>query len=309
MLRMITAWLGVLVLAISVLAVATTMPGVAEEKPCLDGEYHTVIPGTDELICIAKTPPRKRGGIAGSSDDDGNKLERGGSHPDPETIRKWQVEGSVEFMCRELNICLGDEAWKDSQCSMDPGAPYGTGRGLPGERCPTYVQPDHEDAGGDDDPPVISPEQAAQQVIAKLKFTAADPQAGPNRDHHDFPFDTAVGYPVWLWTTGGTGSDSVTESVGPLEVSISIKVDRVIWNLGDGATLRCDKGTKWRRGTTAGMKSPTCGHVYKAPGRYTIEATSQWTITWSAGGESGTMPYSITADRPFEVGEIHVLVR
>lgn len=309
MLRMITAWLTVLVIGVGVLVAATTSHAAAEKMPCRYGEYRTIIPGTNEVFCVAKTPPREGDGIAGSSGDDRNDPGRGGGHPDPETIRKWQVEDSIEFMCRELNICLGEEGWKDSQCSMDSDAPYGTGRGLAGERCPTYVQPDNEDAGGDDEPPIISPEQAAQQLIAKLKFTAADPQAGPNRDHHDFPFDTAVGYPVWLWTTGGTVNDSVTESVGPLTVSISIKLDRVVWNLGDGTTLRCNKGTKWRRGTAAGKKSPTCGHVYRVPGRYTIEATSQWTITWSAGGESGTMPYSITADRPFEVGEIHVLVR
>jgi hypothetical protein len=302
MLRVLASWSTTLMLVAGALVAVTTSVAAAEEL-CPDGKFQTVIPGTDELICVAKVRPKREKQEAGSFS------ENGSNDPDPETIRKWQVQESIEFMCRQLNICVGDDAWKDSQCSMDADAPYGSGRGLPGERCPTYIRPDDEDGGGNDEPPTISPEQAAHQVIAKLKFTAAEPQVGPNRDHHDFPFDTAVGYPVWLWTTGGTASDSVTETVGPLTVSISIRLDEVVWDLGDDITLRCDTGTKWRKGTAPGKKSPTCGHVYNKPGKYTIEATSRWTITWTAGGQSGTMPYSITADRPFEVGEIHVLVR
>lgn len=281
--------------------------------PCPHGKVGVLNPTMGEVTCVAIKPRSKGQDGQGSRDE---QRSRSGSHdadyrrPDPEVVRRGEVKESVEFMCRELGICHADDAWKGSQCSMDPDAPYGTGRGLPGERCPTHVQPDgRADSGGGDGPPPISPRQAAQQVIAKLKFNAAHPQVGPNRDHHNYPFDTAVGYPVWLWTVGGTRSDSVSETVGSLAVSISVKLDKVIWDLGDGTVLRCDEGLKWRRGTAPGKKSPTCGHAYQTPGKYSIRATSHWTITWTAGGESGTLPYSITADRAFEVGEIHVLVR
>ncbi len=305
MLKSIAVRLAIAALVVVTSVIANSSPAMAKFL-CPDGEIQTVIAGTGQVICTVKKP---RKSIEEEVEEEGSR-NYSRDRPDPETLRKWKVQESVEFMCREFQICAGDDVWERSECSMDPDAPYGAGRGLPGERCPTYVQPDDEDSSEDDDgPPRISPEQAVQQVIAKLKFTAATPQVGPNRDHHDLPFDTAVGYPVWLWTTGGTSRGSVTETVGPLTVGISIELEKVVWNLGDGTTQGCDKGTKWKRGAPAGSKSPTCGHVFEKPGRYTIEATTHWTIAWSAGGQSGYMPYSITSDRPFEVGEIHVLVR
>lgn len=161
-----------------------------------------------------------------------------------------------------------------------------------------------------EDPTVtMTPEEAVESVVTHLDFVAAMPHLGPNRTHHSFPFDTAVGYPVWLWASGGTDSKSVSETAGGLNVSISIRLSSVVWELGDGTRIRCNKGIPWRLGTTAGRPSPTCGHVYTQPGAYTVVATSNWELTWAAGGESGTIDHSIPVRHPFEVGEIHVLVR
>jgi hypothetical protein len=161
----------------------------------------------------------------------------------------------------------------------------------------------------DDPTPTLTPEEAVEAVVAEIEFTAATPEMGPNREHHAFPFDTAVGYPIWLWADGGTVSRTVSETIGGNSVSISIRLKSVDWDLGDGTVLQCNRGTPWRVGTIAGSSSPTCGHVYTVPGSYNVVATSRWEIDWTAGGQSGTMNHSISASRRFDVGEIHVLIR
>lgn len=290
----ITIILASLAVISAVSIVGNSLPAMADH--CDEGEIEVLSPTRGEVCIIDESEEVKgkedRSKGSQSSENVWVKPKKpGGKEPRSwweKKNRGWSLEDSYDLPTQDP--CFG---------ITDPIAYV---------ECQSIPWLENEDT---ENPPVVvvTPEQAAQKVIAKLKFTAADPQVGPNRDHHDLPFDTAVGYPLWLWTSGGTTSDSVTESVGPLTVAVSIQLDKVTWKLGDGSTLRCDKGTKWRKGMTPGKRSPTCGHVYKKPGKYTIEATSHWTISWTAGGESGTMPYSITADRPLEVGEIHVLVR
>lgn len=288
----VIAWLWGISLVFSIVVVAT--PPALAEKVCPAGSIKKVVLGTGEIICVA----RERSDEGVSTDPDLYRWRKPGL-PDDSTVRK------KSNLPSNKDEWTWDEAMYYKQTQDPCWGINDPGRYL---ECQTTPWVNSEE-NSNDEPPSVIPEEAAQQVIAKLRFTAATPQAGPNRDHHDFPFDTAVGYPVWLWTNAGTTSDSVTESVGPITVSISISLDKVVWDMGDGTTLRCDKGTKWRHGIAPGKKSPTCGHVYKTPGKYTIEATSHWVITWDAGGQTGSVPYSITADRPFEVGEIHVLVR
>lgn len=155
-------------------------------------------------------------------------------------------------------------------------------------------------------------------AVAKLKFTAAAPGVSPDHgdnglkdDETGQPFDNAVGYPLWLWADGGTLQDrTVSDAEGGQQVSIRIAFDGLTWNMGDGTTLNCGEGTRWTSSNhEAGESSPTCGHVYEKKGGYTITATTSWTITWRAGGQTGTIPYAIGRSRAFQVGELQVIGR
>lgn len=164
----------------------------------------------------------------------------------------------------------------------------------------------------------ISPEEAARSVIARLNFTAAAPGIGPDHDDNHLaddvtnaPFDIPVGYPIWLYADGGTIEPrTVTESAGGMSVRISIKVDKITWSTGDGHTKTCGVGTKWRKGAVEpATPSPTCGYVYEKKKKYTVTATTHWTINWAAGGQTGTIPFAIGRDRPYRVGELQTIIR
>lgn len=160
-------------------------------------------------------------------------------------------------------------------------------------------------------PPQITPQQAAQTAMAKLQFTAAGPGAGPTSADNDLPFDAPVGYPVWLWANGGTTADrAVSDAVDGMAVQINVHFDRLTWDAGDGTgTFTCGTGTEWVKGAAEpAAKSPTCDHVYEEMGRYTITATTRWTITWAAGGQTGTQPMAIAQSRPFSVGELQTVL-
>lgn len=94
-----------------------------------------------------------------------------------------------------------------------------------------------------------------------------------------------------------------------MSVRISIKVDRIAWSMGDGHSKSCGVGTKWSKSIEPATPSPTCGYVYEKTGRYTVTATTQWTINWSAGGQTGTIPFAIGRDRPDRVGELQTIIR
>lgn len=282
-----------------------------------------IILGTDTaLACTAKSTSLLDGivvcsnrldGDPGGSTTTGGKSSRksGGDHHIPQ----WRKPGKPKQWPK-----APDEAgWKPEEGykldTQDPcygitdPAMYAQCQAIPWLGGDTEV---NNDDGDDGEPPLvqITAAQAAQQVIAQLEFTAAQPGVAPNRRTHGLPFDSAVGYPVWLWAEGGTRRDSVTEAVGPYTVQVSVKLASVTWNLGDGTKMRCDTGTKWTKNNHEPAEpSPTCGHRYQRTGHYTISATSTWTINWTAGGQSGSQEFSITADRPWEVGELQVVTR
>ena len=159
--------------------------------------------------------------------------------------------------------------------------------------------------------PQITPQQAAQAAIAKLKFTSAGPGAGPTRTDNDLPFDAPVGYPVWLWADGGTTADRrVSDSVQGMGVQITVRFDQLTWDPGDGSgTFTCGTGTPWvKGGQEPAAKSPTCGYVYQEMGKYTLTAITSWTVTWTAGGQTGTVPVEMSQDRPFDVGELQTIL-
>jgi hypothetical protein len=173
-------------------------------------------------------------------------------------------------------------------------------------------------SGGDPVVQQFSPEQAARSVIARLNFTATAPGIGPDHDDNHLAddrtgaaFDAPVGYPLWLYADGGTIEPrTVTATAGGMSVRISIKVDSISWSMGDGHSKTCGVGTKWRKGAVEpATPSPTCGYVYEKRGRYTVTATTHWTISWAAGGQTGTIPFAIGRDRLYRVGELQTIIR
>lgn len=127
--------------------------------------------------------------------------------------------------------------------------------------------------------------------------------------------------PAWMWIAdpGESTTGPITRSAtgGGITVTATARLDRVVWSMGDGATVTCTgsaaEGTAYHvsYGT---VSSPTCGHTYTTmsddqPGdAYTVTATSYWTVTWAGGGASGTIPLTLTRSTQVRIGELQVLI-
>lgn len=161
----------------------------------------------------------------------------------------------------------------------------------------------------------MSPEQAAQIVVAQMDLQAADigivPEDEPGRLG-------AVGAPVYMWTTPGPttfGPQVVTASAGGVRITATARVDRIVWSMGDGTSVTCrTPGTVYQ--DAFGFKSsPDCGHRYTRTsaghpdGAYAVSATSYWLVDWTGpGGSSGQIPLDLTASTAIRVGELQALV-
>ena len=161
----------------------------------------------------------------------------------------------------------------------------------------------------------ISPQEAAQAVVRRMDLRAADigivPEGKPGRIG-------AVGAPVYMWTTPGPttfGPQVLTGSAGGVTITATAKVDRIVWNMGDGATVTCrTPGTVYEDRYGFDM-SPDCGYRYKRtsagkPGNaYPIAAISDWVVNWTGpGGSSGQITLDLESRTSIVVGELQALL-
>lgn len=148
-----------------------------------------------------------------------------------------------------------------------------------------------------------TPEQVARSLLARVELKPISIGLVPK----DPDAMTVVGLPVWLWVDEPSRTTWGPATIAAGGVSLTATVESVTWEMGDGTTLTCGKGTAWKRGMGADP-SPTCGHTYVEQGRYTIRARSHWVARWSGYGQSGTIPVTLSTTRQLDVGEIQVIV-
>lgn len=147
-----------------------------------------------------------------------------------------------------------------------------------------------------------SAEQIARSLVARVQLKPIDIGLVPR----GADAMTVVGMPVWLWVNDPTPTTWGPATISAGGVTLTARVQSVTWDMGDGTTLTCGKGTEWKLGM-GGNPSPTCGHTYDKQGHYTIRARSHWLATWSGYGRSGTIPVTLSTSRRLDVGEIQVI--
>ncbi|WP_336921032.1 hypothetical protein [Aquipuribacter sp. SD81] len=189
---------------------------------------------------------------------------------------------------------------------------FPNGNGPDGLPYVDYVVGDGEtDAGPAIDPGVLALYAYEQIDIAPVSMGLA-PEPGP---------DTLglVGLPVWMWVEDPDattfGPASIDLSVGPVSVSLTARVERIEWDMGDGTVVTCTgPGTPYTpaRGATA---SPDCGHRYEqtSAGRsgdsFDVTATAYWVAQWSSNsGAGGTLTNTTQATEQVRIGESQVIV-
>nr|NLI51657.1 hypothetical protein [Propionibacterium sp.] len=117
--------------------------------------------------------------------------------------------------------------------------------------------------------------------------------------------------PVWLWASDpdarSWGPVTRTASAGGETVTATAKVSRVRWLMGDGGVVVCTGPGTAYEDRFGKADSPTCGYTYPRQGTYTVRAESQWSVSWSGMGRSGTIPVMLTQTARVTIGELQVL--
>ncbi|MGW1067491.1 ATP/GTP-binding protein [Streptomyces aureus] len=156
----------------------------------------------------------------------------------------------------------------------------------------------------------IDPAVLAQQAVDKMKLL------GPDVANPKAAGRYTVGVPMWMWVNQSAttyGPNSASASAGGVTVTATAQVTKIVWRMGDGATVTCNgPGTHYQ--SAQGMSpSPTCGHVYDKTsahshgGRYPLTATSTWTIDWQGGGATGQLTEIRQTTMAVAIGELQVV--
>lgn len=164
-----------------------------------------------------------------------------------------------------------------------------------------------EPPGGEE---AVDPAVLAQQAVDKM--TLLGPDIASPRPAGKY----VVGVPMWLWVNQSAttyGPNTASASAGGVTVTATANVSKIDWRMGDGSTVTCNgPGTPYS-GSAGMAESPTCGHVYArtsagaAGGKYTVTATSTWTIDWQGGGASGQLTETRQSDVQVAIGEVQVV--
>ena len=162
--------------------------------------------------------------------------------------------------------------------------------------------------------PTMDPAEVAQRILKTLTVQPINIKTVPE----DKPGRVGlIGMPTWMWTnpTPKTiGPQDASDCIGGTCVDLTMKVTKVVWDMGDGNSVTCrGAGTPYadRYGK---QNSPTCGYRYertslgKKKNQYNVTATSYWTAHWSGGGRSGDFYLEQTASSNLKIGELQVVV-
>ncbi|MFF7358324.1 ATP/GTP-binding protein [Streptomyces filipinensis] len=158
--------------------------------------------------------------------------------------------------------------------------------------------------------PQVDPRVLAQRAVDSM------PLRGPDVASPRAAGKYTVGVPMWMWVNKSAttyGPNTASASAGGITVTATAEVSKIVWTMGDGASLTCNgPGTPYT--SSEGMtQSPTCGHVYSKTsagaqsGKFPVIATSTWTINWQGGGQAGQLTEVRQTNVHVAVGEVQVV--
>ncbi|MFE3268922.1 ATP/GTP-binding protein [Streptomyces sp. NPDC059215] len=158
----------------------------------------------------------------------------------------------------------------------------------------------------------VDPAVVAQQAVAKMKL------AGPEIVSPRATGTYIVGVPMWMWVNKGPttyGPNSASATAGGVTVTATAKVTRIVWRMGDGATVNCTGPGTTYTASYGKQESPTCGHTYSRTSaaqkgrKYTVAATSTWAIDWqvNGGGVNGQLTETRQSQTQVGIGELQVV--
>lgn len=146
----------------------------------------------------------------------------------------------------------------------------------------------------------VDPEALAQAVLDGMNLQRVQIGMAPTPIEQMPDSIGLVGAPNWMWvrnpgpTTWGPITD--TGSQAGVSVTVSARVEEVVWDLGDGSTVTCDSPGDPYRESYGVRESPSCGHTYHETSSdqpnqaYPVTATANWVAEWEAStGAQGAL--------------------
>lgn len=157
----------------------------------------------------------------------------------------------------------------------------------------------------------VDPVVLARQAVDRMKLSGPEIGIAPKPSGKGL-----VGLPVWMWTARTAeayGPNSASATAGPVTVTATATVSKIVWDMGDGESVTCTgPGTPYEP-SFGNKASPDCGHRYRhsskdEPGKaYPVTATSTWTIDWRGGGQSGQLTQTRQSRTQVTIGQLKVL--
>ncbi|ACU77420.1 putative ATP/GTP-binding protein [Catenulispora acidiphila DSM 44928] len=160
--------------------------------------------------------------------------------------------------------------------------------------------------------PTMSPGDVAQAAAKEIHLPAPAMNTSPRDGVPQW-----VNFPMFLWTDSLDWHPlSATANVPGLQASATATPEKLTWDMGDGSVVTCTgPGTPFTDSTPATSVSPDCGYVYRrasdaeSSGEFTVRVTESWRVTWTGGGQSGTLPdLAATSSIAVRVAESQALV-
>lgn len=150
----------------------------------------------------------------------------------------------------------------------------------------------------------VSVEELAERARAKIRL--AKPNIGSAPCTGD-GCQGAVGVPVWLWTQA-LPTQSESASAGGRTVTVSDRVTKVTWDLGNGTTITCNGSGTAYEPSMGWATSPDCGvpKGYTQAGQYTVTATFHHEVTYT-GVNRPAENVTSTASSNVTIGEVQAI--
>ena len=311
---MVSASAGLLAVAGGILGSATVAQGVPVE--CAPGTEWDPIEG--QCLVVVTQPADPGGGGGTRSPGDGGD---GGSAAPAVPLPCVQVTDDIEVPCEISGGWWWVQAWNAYAKLSDPqpprsdpvwsgnddGAVYDRGLWMGNPA----LDPGLINQAWSLTPPWVElpdPRVLAQQAITAMDLQAITIGVVPE----DVPGSVGLlGLPTWMWAESPTdntmGPITRSASAGGYTVTATGRVQKIVWDMGDGASVTCTgPGTPYAD-SYMDFDSPTCGHRYQQQGEHRVSARSHWVISWTGMGQSGTIPLELADDTTITMGEAQVL--
>ncbi|WP_327749944.1 ATP/GTP-binding protein [Streptomyces europaeiscabiei] len=288
----------IVITAATVLATfSVPVTSYAEDDPKGDGGIECGLYDCEVEVDVPGQGGGQAGG-SGSTDGTGGSGSSDGRDPTDKTVCVYELAdpqppaGSLDWEGHEP----GDGAVYEQTCGWG---------GVDGNAIVRMVWLAEPPAQETVDPAVLA--QRAVDSMTLLGPDIASPRAAGKY---------TVGVPMWMWVNQSAttfGPNTASASAGGITVTATAKVSKIVWKMGDGASVTCNgPGTPYQ--ASEGMaQSPTCGHVYSKTsagaknGKFPVTATSTWTIDWQGGGQAGQLTEIRQTNGQVAIGELQVV--